>query len=206
MKKKLYLVLALLVVLAATGGTFAFTATSATTGPGISAVGVSGDFATVSTNVANGRYRSNPAWNPAAGAAGQIPDADASNTAGDIYIIDTGTYTGDILVTIYLNNPSDLASSYSYLNLAINAYGKEGTTTPTWKTTGVLVDASNGYSKYLTLTNGYVSFTLTHADSVDEAGDGATHHYYAITIDAGSFYCFKLGNLAPSFYIDVRQA
>lgn len=210
MRKKLYLVIALLVALAVTVGTFTYTQTSATTGPTISQAGVSGTgaFATVSTIeplIFDSTYATtyeSPSWSPSVDAAGSI-------TAGDIYYIDVGTYTGDILVTIYLNNPAALLKDYSFLNMAIGAYGAgyDSQASPTWTWNGSpITQFMTGiyYNYYLTLTNGYVSFILKASDT---ATDG-TNSYFAITIEGGSYYCISTtaGDLSPDFYIDIRQA
>jgi len=121
MRKKLYLVIALLVALAVTGGTFAYTQVSSTVAPTTSFAGVEGGFATISTTepISGGNYatgNANPTWSPVVDVADAI-------TAGDLYYIDVGTYTGDILVTLYLDNPNTLAKCYSYINMAICVYG-----------------------------------------------------------------------------------
>jgi len=120
-KRKLYLILALLVALAVTGGTFAYTQVSSTVAPTTSFAGVAGGFATISTDepISGGDYatgNATPTWSPVVDVADAI-------TAGDLYYIDVGTYTGDILVTLYLDNPNTLAKCYSYINMAICVYG-----------------------------------------------------------------------------------
>lgn len=209
MKKRLFAVLALLVVAAITGVSFATTTGTASTS--VNAVGVSGAFASVTAATTDGKHAYTPVWNPSVNAAGQIPDdlngdGDTDDTAdnrpGDLYIVDTGTYTGDILVTLYLNNPADLVKGYTYLNLAIVVYEWDSTLNAGaggWATTAVAGKSGTDYTDFVTLTNGYVSFILTQS---------ANGGKYSIGIDAGSFYCIDntTDYISPAFYIDVRQA
>lgn len=211
MRKRLYLVIALLVALAVTAGTFAYTQTSATTGPTIIKAGVGGAFATVSTTepIDGSTYvtgNASPSWSPSVDAAGSI-------TEGDLYYIDVGTYTGDILVTIYLNNPAALLKNYSFLNMAICAYGaiyNETTSTWSWEGSPISQFMNGGYNCYLTLTNGYVSFILKASETTAASVADSTNSYFAITIEGGSYYCISTtaegGSLSPDFYIDIRQA
>ncbi len=176
MKKKLYLVLALLVALAVTSSTFAVTQTTATATPTVTA----GTFIDVTASsskpsgfgVAPTNYGSVPSWQPLEGASGDI-------TAGSIYWMDPGDYAGDIWVTIYLNNAVNLRSAYSYLNMAIIAHHTDNissTTASDWSLCSGFGSDGN-WTYYLTLTNGYVSFVLS-------ADDG-----YHIGIADGAWYC-----------------
>jgi hypothetical protein len=185
--KKIYLIIALLVALVVSATTFAMTATSATVTTSVSA----GGFANVTTSLPTGwtapsGYGSAPTWSPIAGTTGSV-------TKGSLYYIDPQQYTGDLLVTLYLNNPADLTKAYSYLNMAIMAQSSANGTS--WS--AVTSFQTNGnYNYYLTLTNGYVSFVLPGGSK------------YLISIDNGAYYCVSTsnGSLSPSFYIDVRQA
>jgi hypothetical protein len=182
MKRKLYLMVALLAALVVTGSSFAYTQTSDSVSTSVSA----GSFATVdgwdSTDTW-GKYDTLPSWTPVEGTAGSVE-------AGDLYYITNPSgYTGNLLIMLYVTNVGDLADCYSYLNMQVQAYDYDS--------------SANSYTSksldlYLTLSNGYVSFILPQA-----SGDG-----YVITIDGGSWYCFDAdgGSLSPSFYIDVRQA
>ncbi len=185
--KKLYLVLALLVALGVTAVSFAATAPSASVTTTVSG----GNFVSVTSTIpaawtAPSGYGSAPAWMPIAGTTGSI-------TKGSIYWIDPKDYTGDLLVTLYLNNPADLTKAYSYLNMAVMVLGSSNGTT--WSEASGFKTSGN-YSNYLTLTNGYVSFVLPGGSK------------YLIAIDGGPYYCVSTtgGSLSPSFYIDIRQA
>lgn len=203
MKKKLYLLIALLVALAVAGGSFAYTATSGTAPVTIDAIGVSGAFSNVTTTAptfGNASGHNSPSWSPSASSAGSV-------TAGDIYYIDLGTYTGDILVTLYINNPTALAKMYSYINLAIVAYGTTSNNTA-WASAPISQFKSGDYfTTYLGISTGYVSFILKNSDSTTEAT--SVHRYFAIAVGGGSYYCISTtasGSLEPQFFIDVKQA
>ena len=185
MKRKLFLILGLL--LAGTVTSISYAQVTATSGTTIAAVGVSGQFAVVSTRAEAAadsvvlKYNVDPAWSPSTDATGNI------TTPGDLYYIDTGTYQGDLFVTLSLTNPTELTKSYTYLNLLINVYKRQGV--DGWV-------AVEGSTTYLTLTNGYVSFLIPGASEFD------------ITIDGGNFYAIgngTNGSLSPTFFVDVRQ-
>lgn len=182
MRKKSFLLLALLVALAATGGTFAYTETSES----VSTTVTAGTFASVtaaSGGEAWAKHDGLPEWTPIERTAGSV-------TAGDLYYILNPTgYTGRLLVMLYLTNVGELADSYTYMNLQVQAYDYDGTAS-TW--------TSESLDVYLTISSGYITFILSQA-----TGDG-----YIITVDGGSWYCFDAdgGILSPSFYIEVLQA
>ncbi|HAU32176.1 MAG TPA: hypothetical protein DCW46_07970 [Desulfotomaculum sp.] len=176
-KRKIYLLVALILAAAITGGVFASTQISATTEVTVS----SGNVFDVSATLDGAKYTSNPSWTPFKNTAGSI-------TAGGLYVIDPKDYTGKMLVTIYLNNPKELMGCYSYLNMGLNAYGKTG---ENWNADAV------GDPVYLTLTNGYVSFILdsgTYEITIDEGS------WYCINTEDAE------RSLKPKLYIDVKQA
>lgn len=271
MKRKLFVVIGLLVAAAITGVSFAQTAgtagtTIAATGPGgrfasvIDASSLTGEQPYLKHGNYNGTAQSDqyttPAWSPSVNAAGEI------TTAGDLYYIDSRGYTGDLRVSLYLNNPAELTSNYSFLNMQVmvyelgagtaqtNTFNGDASTTaftlspkpvlPESETvtvggvsqtrgtdytidnrTGVITfstapatgtnNISVSYTsyaatdwtqvaafgeQYLTMTNGYLSFTIS----------GNKEHDIAII--GGPFYCIgngSSGSLSPTFYIDVRQ-
>ncbi len=204
MKKKLYLLITLLVALAVAGGSFAYTATAETATVTINSIGVSGAFANVTTvTPITGSYASGsaPSWSPSVNSAGSV-------TAGDIYYVDLGTYTGDIIVTLYINNPAALAKYYSYINLPIVVYkgvytaGTPGTWA--WNPTPVNGKSVNNFTSYLGISTGYVSFIVANPGVAD------SHVYFAIAVGGGSYYCTSTsatgGSLSPQFFLDVKQA
>jgi hypothetical protein len=191
MKRKLYLMVALLVALAVAGGSFAYTATSGS----ISAEVTTGSssFADITTTKPSGfpetdKYGVAPNWTPVVNTAGGI-------TPGRLYYIDPKNYTGDLLVMLYLTNVGDLAKGYSYLNMGVNFYKADTGWTEETSRTGTAPDLTY----YLTLSNGYVTFILPAAGGWTKG---------VITIDNGAYYCISgtPAYLMPRFYIDVRQA
>lgn len=201
MKKKLYLLIALLAVLAVAGSSFAYTATSGTGSVTIAAIGVDGSFASVTTTTpiatTYGSGAIAPTWSPTVNSAGSV-------AAGDIYYIDLGTYTGDILVTLYLNNPTQLAKAYSYINLPIVVYKADYVDSAyTWNTTAVAGKSGSDFTSYLGISTGYVSFILTNPGT-----SAGSHNYFAIAVGGGSYYCTSTtgGSLSPQFFLDVKQA
>ncbi|HEX76957.1 MAG TPA: DUF2460 domain-containing protein [Dehalococcoidia bacterium] len=131
MKRKLFFITGLLVAAAIAGISFAQTA--GTAGTTITATGPEGRFAEV-VDVASltgehpylryGNYTgttqtdqyTTPSWSPSVNAAGEI------TTPGDLFYIDSRGYTGDLRVSLYLNNPAQLTSNYSYLNMQVMVY------------------------------------------------------------------------------------
>ncbi len=179
MKRKLLLLAVILAVLAIAGGTFAYTATSASLSTSVT----SSAFVAVQSwngTMTWGKYDALPTWTPLVGSAGAVD-------AGDLYYIENpgSGYTGNLLVTLYLTNPGDLADSYSYMNFEVQAYDYNGTT---W--------TSKDIDAFLTMSNGYVSFVLPPA-----TGTG-----WVITIDGGSWYCIGTSHLDPTFFLEVKQA
>jgi len=206
MSKKLLLVVTILLAAIISVGSFAYTATTGTTDISVGTLGSGGAFASTTAAGVDGKHTLAPVWHPSVDAASQIPadlngDADTTdaedNRAGDLYIVETGTYVGDVLVTLYVNNPADLVKGYTYLTLAIVVYEWDSTA-GAWNTTAVAGKTGDNYDTYLTLTNGYVSFVLSQS---------ANGGKYSIGIDAGSFYCINstAEYISPDFYIDVRQ-
>jgi hypothetical protein len=201
MKKGMIFIIALLVLLSATAVTFARnTATTAVSitqagsgGGGEAAQNVSG-IATVpdtiklkySTGTDNYTHVA-PSWDPVNEQAGSIKP-------GDIYYFDTTGYTGDILVTVYVTNPYELAKDYSYLDMQVNIRsGSSGA----WLQSK-LADGTAIGTVYLTLVNGKLTFLL----------NGGTH--YDISIDSGTYYPIDTnatgGSLSPAFYLEIQPA
>lgn len=201
MTKNALAVFAFLTVAALTSISFA--QSSGTTSISVGTLGTStGGFASVTSAGTSGQWGQAPAWSPTVGAAGQIPDSSVGNEAGDLYIIDTGSYPGDILVTLYVNNPAELAQAYTYLNLAIVVYEWDSTLNSGvggWKPTPVAGKVGSDYDTYATLTNGYVSMALARS---------ANGGKYSMGIDSASFYAISnsASSLSPKFFVDVRQA
>jgi hypothetical protein len=201
MKKGMIFIIALLVLLSATAITFARnTATTAVSitqagagGGGEAAQNVSGIAAvpdTIKLKYSTGTDTFThvaPTWDPVNEQAGSI-------RAGDIYYFDTTGYTGDILVTVYITNPYELAKVYSYLDMKLNIRsGDSGA----W-VQSKLADGTDIGVVYLTLINGKLTFILNGGTHYDISIDGGT--YYPINTDAAG------GNLSPAFYLEIQPA
>lgn len=188
MKKKSFLVVAILVVGVASAISFAMTQTSATVSLTISGGG-SSSFIDVTTEGTQKWTDAVASWTPIEDTAGGI------STPGDLYYLEPYTTTGtvDALAFVYLTNAGELAECYSYLNMGLNLWQSTGGGY-TEKTSGDEPD------EWLTLSNGYVSFELSTATVVT----------YVITLDEVSWYCTDANaddgeSLSPSFYVDVIQ-
>ena len=113
-------------------------------------------------------------------------------TSGDLFYIDATDSATDFTVTLYITNAEELSHCYRYLILEVGVYVESEA--------GEWVRAS-GYDSepapetFITLRNGYVSFSLYG------------YARYKITIDGGSFYCLTAaadgGTLSPKFYLTV---
>lgn len=139
-KGKFPLVTALLIVLAVSGGIFAYTYTTTVGTIGIASP--TGDVATVNESA------SQPDWS-------SITDNLSENTTcgevptGDLFeIIPNAAYTGDLTADISLTNTASLIKAYQYLNMKVYVAGSESANqTPNYQ--------------LLTLQNGQAIFSLT---------------------------------------------
>lgn len=175
MKRKLFLVVGIMLALGITSVSYA--ATSASTNVTVQ----TSDFATVSqadgTDVV-GSYGQQPVLS-AEGSSGTID-------SGDLYVVTPqGTGTGDIYGTLYLSNAAALTDSFSYLNFNVQVYGfPEGGTD--WEVVGDPL--------LLSLTNGYVNFTLT--------GD---YSKYSVGVESGGFYLLNTSTVTdPEFFVEIK--
>jgi hypothetical protein len=114
-------------------------------------------------------------------------------TPGDLFYIDAGSSTTDIMVTLHITNTDELVKYYRYLTLKVGVYVQ--TDTDQWEkaTTGngeLLPDT------YITMLNGRASFALPG------------YAKYKITIDKGCFYFYGTGtddsSVSPTFYLNVE--
>jgi len=112
---------------------------------------------------------------------------------GDLFYIDATENAADITVTLYLTNSQELSHCYRFLILKVGIYvesaGGEWEKASWWD--GELIPET-----FITLRNGWVSFTL------------AGYTNYKVTIDGGSFYCIRTqadgGTVSPQFYLTVN--
>jgi hypothetical protein len=139
-KRRLYLVVALGLILVLSGGAFAYTYTTA-----VGTIGVgepSADVATCNTSAGQ------PNW-------GSVTDNLSENTTcgevptGDLFdVVPNAAYSGDILVGVYLTNAANLTRAYKYLNMKLYLDGSEESgETPSYQV--------------LSLQNGRANFSLS---------------------------------------------
>jgi hypothetical protein len=153
-----------------------------------------------------------PTWTP-------VVNSNHTITGGDVYLVDIEDYTGNVLVTLFVTNPDELAIDYTYLNQVINVYALCDITTDTqcaaaapyaaltdngvW---GQSTDAAgNNVSTevdYLSLSSGYVTFILKGG------------YEYAFTVDGGVGYTIAgtttctpgNGCLSPDYFLTLDPA
>ncbi len=135
--KGIYLVGALLLALAVTGGVFAYTATTDTISLDL---GASGDIATVTENL------SPNTWSV-------FPNYKGIMKAGPIFQIDpSANYTGDLSATVMFANAYDMVSAYKVVLMALQIVGDDsGSPDYTENITGV---------EYLSMDKGSVTFDI----------------------------------------------
>ncbi len=149
MKRKLYLLTALLVALVVSGGTFAYTASVVAYDDSGSALNLGSDaFASVTAG-------STITWTD-----NVTQDTPVDVPAGDTLFTVAGSdnYTGSLQVTVYLTNTDELAQCYQFLNMKI---------TPTGGTPSALL---------LTLENGEVTYKVASASAGNVALNGGSGH------------------------------
>lgn len=175
-KKRLIFILAIIAIMASTAISFA--ANSTTTS--VTVTGSTNKMDATAVTVAADR----PSWSPTVNRAGEI-------TQGELFEIDaTGNASTEIIASLYLTNPDDLAKAYSYLNMTIAVYYEDTTgSTPVW------TELTTSGTSLLSLSNGYVTLKLTGQQK------------YRIGVKEGSYYALNTSvaaNLAPQFTIDLR--
>ncbi|MFC2007222.1 hypothetical protein ACFLVB_01295 [Chloroflexota bacterium] len=127
-----------------------------------------------------------PSWHVFQNAIGGI------DTPVQLFDIDAAESPVDTQATLHLTNTQDLIHGYRYLILKVGVYLQNSS--------GDWVEAALPGGEpipetYITLRNGWVSFTLP--------GEAR----YRITIDGGSYYAAASGgSVSPQFYLVVDQA
>jgi len=173
---KKFLIIALVAVLAATGGAFAYTFTTATATIGVTAI--ESDFATVAANTTYsapevlGKFTGT--WSP-----------------GTLYDITPGpNYTGDLVINVYLVNAGALIRQYHHLNMALEFQDSTNTTAD-----------EQGEVQVLNLQNAGVLFTWAYsADNQTyyvklTGGSYRMHPWKSLTG----------GSVAPQLWCEVTQ-
>jgi len=179
---KKFLIIALIALLAVTGGMFAYTFTTATATIGVNAP--YSDFANVTANA------SYSVTDPTFGKfTGTWP-------AGKLFTINPYTgppgenYTGDLVITVYLINTGELIRQYHHLNLALRYTDNFG-----------LMADEQSETQVLSLQNAQVMFTWTSGNgtspfSVDVVGGGYRLH---------PFKAMTGGSYEPQVWCEVTQ-
>lgn len=176
-----YLIGAMLLALAITGGIFASGFINATVT--MSATTSSSNFADVSANMTVGAWN---AWGFYKGTIG----------SGDLFAVDTATsgYTGDLVVTVALGNADDLVKRYRALSLQVSMTTQNGTQMDI-NASGA-ADANDWVM--LTLDNGSVSMFPTSPGEVMRV---IVKRGFYITHVAP----FSGGSAAPELFCEVAQ-
>jgi len=181
--KGAYMVGALLLALACTGGVFAFGFINASTSLG--AVAASNDFADVSVN-----DTTPVSWSPYGFFKGSIPNLGANGVP--IFNVDTlsSTYPGDLAVSVSIANGDTLAKCYRLLALKIMMYDSSG---------GILdINADN-----LTGAGGddddYVLLTLSNGEVTMFPQGQAGGNLMTVRVKSGFYitHIYNAGNWSP---------
>jgi len=181
--KTMYMLGAMLLALAVTGGVFAYGFINATTT--LNAATVASDFASVSANTSD-----TPSWT----VHGQQKSPTGSGTLFDINTLGSG-YEGDFTVTVTLANTDSLISIYRNLNLSLEVRDSAGS----------LINingdsAANGNDfVMLTLENGAVTFSIEQAAADIYTIKRKIRYYFINAANAG------WGSGAPQLYCEVAQ-
>lgn len=173
--KKL-LIIAIAAVLIATGGIFAYTYTTATATIGVTAI--QSDFAEVS---ANGTYSAPTVFGRFTGTWPSGPLFD---------ITPYPTYSGDLVIRVYLVNTGSLIRYYEHLNMSLEF----------WDTTNTSAD-EQGIIQVLNLQNSEVLFTWPSLNGTPP---------YRVELTGGSYrlHPWKTmagGSVTPQVWCEITQ-
>ncbi len=173
--KKL-LIIAIIAALVTTGGTFAFAQQTSTTT--ITATSIGEDFATVTENLTV-----------------TVPtvfgDYSGTWSTGSLFTVDPSTsFTGDLLIRVYLTNTGALARQYEHINMKLEFWDSDNTTAD-----------EQGEVQVLTLQNSEAFFTWENG-----TGNGP----YNVVLNGGSFRLFPYKSLSdssyqPQLWMEIRQ-
>ncbi|MFC1911986.1 hypothetical protein ACFLXG_02365 [Chloroflexota bacterium] len=172
---KKIIIIALLAALLVTGGVFAYTFTTASATIGVTAP--TSDFATITAGSVTaptvfGRF------------TGTWP-------AGDLYTITPdASYTGDLVITVYLTNAGELIRYYQHLNMKLEFQDSTNTTAD-----------EQGEAQVISMQNSQALFTWA-------SGNGTSP--YTVKITGGSFrlHPFKSltgGSYQPQLWAEITQ-
>jgi hypothetical protein len=106
--------------------------------------------------------------------------------AGDLFYIDVSGTTADTLFTLYMTNVDELVHGYRYMNLNVGIYVQTGT--ENWEK----LNATSCPEMYLTMQNGLVNFTLPGSAKYKVTIENGCYRSYHVTpgnsIAIPSFY------------------
>ena len=173
---KRFIIIALAVVLVATGGVFAYTFTTATATIGVTAV--ESDFAAMAANTTYSAQQ----------VLGKFTGTWSAGTLFDI--TPDPNYTGDLVVSVYLVNSGALIRQYHHLNMALEFQDS----------TNVAAD-EQGEAQVLNLNNAAVLFTWASGNGTTPyyvkltGGSYRMHPWKSLTG----------GSVAPQLWCEVTQ-
>ncbi len=181
MKKKFYLIIALFLALAVSGGIFAFTYTTASASIGVTAV--ASDFAEVEG------HQLTSAWEAMGNEIGDVP---GNMTTGEKVFTVTPhlNYTGDLVVKVYISNADELVHAYQHLNMKVIMKDSEE-----WG------DAGHEY-QLLTMDNAEVTFNLNGQAGTACLVELAGGSYAA---NPQSNLQWDSSDVSPQLYCEVTQ-
>ncbi len=151
----------------------------------------------VSWAESGGATKRSATWNAAIGQASEI------TTSGDLAIIDARGTDRNLLITIALVNPVQLAGNYAYMMLPIEIYQRQDTSLGSW---AAAVDSAGDdiQTQYLTIGSGPISFVVNGGQ-----GSVAITDYYQLSLGTGgSMYTVSVASngthsLSPEFLVTV---
>ncbi len=170
------LVLAVLLALAVSGGVFAYTWTTATAT--ISIVAPASDFADVT---ANGSYSAPTVFGKFTGIW----------PTGHVFeIVPDPSYTGDLVIKVYIANTGNLIRYYHHLNMLLDYQDSTNTTMP-----------DQAEAQLLTLQNAEVQFYWS-------SGNGTPPYHIEVTGGGFRLHHWKTltgGSVSPILYCEITQ-
>ena len=179
-KVKKYLLIALVAVLVVTGGLFAYTFTTATATIGVTAP--TSDFATITANSSI----------TAPTVFGKFTGTWPSSTM--FTITPDPSYTGDLVVKVYLVNTGELIRQYHHINMSLQF---------TDNTSAVADEQgiAQGCDQVLTLDNSEVLFTWAN---------GTNTSPYRVELTGGGYRLHPWkslsgGSVAPQLWLEIQQ-
>jgi hypothetical protein len=173
--KKL-LVIAIVAVLVVTGGVFASTYTTATATIGVTAI--ESDFAVATENLT-------------VGAPTVFGNYAGTWSSGTLFSVTPhGSYTGDLIIRVYLVNSGELSRQYEHLNMELQFWDSDNTTAD-----------EQGEVQVLTLQNSDVIFSWEN---------GTGNSPYKVELTGGSYRLHPWksmtgGSVQPQLWLEITQ-